>query len=227
MKKTEQRKKKILEFMKCEIATNGYPPTVREICKALDIKSTSTVHKDLSILAEQGFIKKDPSKTRALVVVDDNNSLENKTKEFIYAPPHNTSASSHEFKSEIAEIPLVGNISAGTPILAEENLEDFFPIPARYLGNGENFMLKVKGDSMIEVGILDGDFILVEQSSDAKNGDIVVAMIESFETEATVKTFYRENGRIRLQPENSSMKAMYFDNVKVIGHVKGVFRYFH
>lgn len=227
MKKTEQRQKKILEFMKCEIATNGYPPTVREICKALDIKSTSTVHKDLSILAEQGFIKKDPSKTRALVVVDDNNSLENKTKEFIYTPPHNTSASSHEFKSEIAEIPLVGNISAGTPILAEENLEDFFPIPARYLGSGENFMLKVKGDSMIEVGILDGDFILVEQSSDAKNGDIVVAMIESFETEATVKTFYRENGRIRLQPENSSMKAMYFDNVKVIGHVKGVFRYFH
>ena len=227
MKKTEQRQKKILEFMKCEIATNGYPPTVREICKALDIKSTSTVHKDLSILAEQGFIKKDPSKTRALVVVDDNNSLGNKTKEFIYAPPHNTSVSSHEFKSEIAEIPLVGNISAGTPILAEENLEDFFPIPARYLGNGENFMLKVKGDSMIEVGILDGDFILVEQSSDAKNGDIVVAMIESFETEATVKTFYRENGRIRLQPENSSMKAMYFDNVKVIGHVKGVFRYFH
>ena len=186
----KEREQKILDYMREEIRKKGYPPTVREICSALNIKSTSTAHKDISNLVKAGYIKKDPSHT------------------------------------EVIDIPVVGRIAAGTPILAEQNIEDSFPVPARFVGNNPNFMLTVRGESMIEAGIMDGDYILVEQQNTARNGDIVVAMVDGFESEATVKTFYREGDHIRLQPENSTMSPIIVNDVKILGKVRGVFRYF-
>ncbi len=221
MSKAKDRQENILSFMRNEVRVKGYPPTVREICSALGIKSTSTVHKDLAELTKAGFIKKDPAKPRALVILDADKETSSKSNF------SNVSSNFNEFSSEIVELPLLGNIAAGTPILAEETTTDVFPVPARYLGRGNNFMLKVKGDSMMEVGIYDGDLILVEDDKSVRNGDIVVAIIQSFESEATVKTYYKEpDGRIRLQPENSSMSPMYFDHVDIVGKVKGVFRFF-
>lgn len=215
----KEREQRILDYMKEEIRTKGYPPTVREICAALGIKSTSTAHKDIESLVKQGYLVKDPSKPRALMVVD---------------PGRNASSSDHPFsnvsaynRSDIVDIPIVGRVAAGTPILAEQNIEDTFPIPARYAASGTNYMLKVRGESMIEAGIMDGDLILVQQSDTADNGEIVVAMIDGFESEATVKTFYKENGHIRLQPENSSMSPIIVNDVKILGKVRGVFRYFN
>jgi repressor LexA len=216
MERLSQRERDILEYMKSEIREKGYPPTVREICNAVGIKSTSTAHKGLSTLVELGFIKKDPSKPRALMVVD--NSEEKDTAA--------TSNVQLNTTSEVVEIPVIGNIAAGTPILAEQNIEDSFPVPARFIGSNEMFMLNVRGESMIEAGIMDGDYILVEQQPTANNGDIVVAMIDGFESEATVKTFYKENGYIRLQPENSSMSPIIVNDVQILGKVRGVFRYF-
>lgn len=212
------REQKILNYMKEEIRTKGYPPTVREICAALNIKSTSTAHKDISNLEKQGYIRKDPSKPRALMLVDNGEtaSLSSESDSNI----NNVSA------TDVVEIPVIGRIAAGIPILAEQNIEDSFPVPARFIGQGNNFMLTVKGESMIEAGIMDGDYILVEQQSSARNGDIVVAMIDGFESEATVKTFYKESDHIRLQPENSSMSPIIVKDVKILGKVKGVFRYF-
>ncbi len=214
----KEREQKILNYMKEEIKTKGYPPTVREICSALNIKSTSTAHKDIESLVKQGFLVKDPSKPRALMVVD--TSGDSVTQENTYS---NVSSYS---RNDIVDIPVVGRVAAGTPILAEQNIEDTFPIPERYASKGNNYMLRVKGESMIEVGIMDGDLILVQQADTANNGEIVVAMIDGFESEATVKTFYRENGHIRLQPENSSMSPIIVNDVKILGKVKGVFRYF-
>lgn len=211
----KDREEKILNFMKSEIKTKGYPPTVREICTALGIKSTSTVHKDIASLVDQGYLKKDPSKPRALMVVDTDDSAS-----VVSAPPANV-----EEREDVVDIPIVGRVAAGTPILAEQNVEDTFPIPARY-ASGSNFMLRVRGESMINVGIMDGDLILVEQQNTARNGEIVVAMIDGFESEATVKTFYHEGDHIRLQPENDTMSPIIVKDVKVLGKVKGVFRYF-
>lgn len=213
MNKPKEREQRILEFMKHEIRTRGYPPTVREICAALNIKSTSTAHKDIANLVKQGFLKKDPSKPRALMVVEDDCT-------------EPVSLHSCTERQDIIDVPVVGRVAAGTPILAEQNIEDTFPVPARYAGRS-NFMLKVRGESMINAGIMDGDLILVEEQNTARNGEIVVAMIDGFESEATVKTFYRENGHIRLQPENDSMSPIIVKDVKVLGKVRGVFRYFN
>lgn len=217
MKKMKEREQKILQYMKQEIHKKGYPPTVREICNALDIKSTSTVHKDLEILVQEGYIKKDPSKPRALMIVDEHDE---KPASKEYSPSGGVE------RADVVDIPVIGQIAAGTPILAEENVQDSFPVPERFISGRTNFMLTVKGESMVEVGIMDGDYILVEQQNDADNGDIVVAMVDGFESEATVKTFYKEDGHIRLQPENSSMSPIIVKDVKILGKVKGVFRYF-
>lgn len=216
----KEREQRILDYMKNEIREKGYPPTVREICAALNIKSTSTAHKDIDSLVKQGYIKKDPSKPRALMIVD--NTPEASDINNAVPSSFNDSVS----HAEIVDIPVVGRIAAGTPILAEQNVEDSFPVPARFAGSGTNFMLTVKGESMIEAGIMDGDYILVEQQNTARNGDIVVAMVDGFESEATVKTFYKESDHIRLQPENSTMSPIIVKDAKILGKVKGVFRYF-
>ena len=215
MNRLKEREQKILDFMKSEIKTKGYPPTVREICTALGIKSTSTVHKDIASLVDQGFLKKDPSKPRALMVVDTEDHAATAAAE----ADHNIVAE----REDIADIPIVGRVAAGTPILAEQNIEDTFPVPARY-AKGNNFMLRVRGESMINVGIMDGDLILVEEQHTARNGEIVVAMIDGFESEATVKTFYHEGDHIRLQPENDTMDPIIVKDCTILGKVFGVFR---
>ena len=213
----KEREQKILDYMRAEIRAKGYPPTVREICSALNIKSTSTVHKDIDNLEKKGFIKKDPSKPRALMIVDQD------TPEDVSVMPPSVDITE---RTDIVDIPVVGRIAAGTPITAEQNIDDSFPVPARFVGSGTNFMLTVKGESMIEAGIMDGDYILVEQQNTARNGEIVVAMVDGFESEATVKTYYHEGDHIRLQPENSSMSPIIVKDVKILGKVRGVFRYF-
>lgn len=224
----KDREQKILDYMKAEIKQKGYPPTVREICSALDIKSTSTAHKDIANLVKQGYIKKDPSKPRALMIVDNSEDIAvHDSSDAVYdTGAGNVSDGVSHVREEVVDIPVVGRIAAGTPILAEQNIEDSFPVPARFAGNGTNFMLTVRGESMIEAGIMDGDYILVEQQQTARNGDIVVAMVDGFESEATVKTFYRESDHVRLQPENSTMSPIIVKDVKILGKVKGVFRYF-
>ena len=230
----KEREKKILEYMKAEIREKGYPPTVREICTALGIKSTSTVHKDLGNLEKEGFLKKDPARPRALLVVEDGFDQREAVRAASaagFAAVDGGAAADRTpvrevERADIIDVPLVGRIAAGTPILAEQNIEDSFPVPARFVGNGTTFMLTVRGESMIEAGIMDGDYILVEQCNTARNGDMVVAMVDGFESEATVKTFYREDDHIRLQPENSCMSPIIVKDVKILGKVKGVFRYF-
>ena len=219
MSQLKEREQKILSYMKEEIRTKGYPPTVREICAALGIKSTSTAHKDIESLVKQGYLVKDPSKPRALMVVDPVSGRQDNG-----AGQENGIS---QLRDDVIDIPVVGRVAAGTPILAEQNIEDTFPLPARYASSGTNFMLRVHGESMIEAGIMDGDLILVQQSETASNGEIVVAMIDGFESEATVKTFYKENGHIRLQPENSSMSPIIVKDVRILGKGKGVFRYFN
>lgn len=217
MDKLKEREHRILNYMKEEIRTKGYPPTVREICAAVGIKSTSTAHKDIENLVRQGYLVKDPSKPRALMVVE---PKVNKSQTAV-------SGSNVLEQAATIEIPVIGRVAAGTPILAEQNIEDTFPIPARYATGGTNYMLKVRGESMIEAGILDGDLILVQQQESAHNGEIVVAMIDGFESEATVKTYYHEGDHIRLQPENHTMSPILVKDVKILGKVKGVFRYFN
>ena len=216
MDKLKDRERKILNYMKEEIKTKGYPPTVREICTAIGIKSTSTAHKDIESLVRQGYLVKDPSKPRALMVVDPHADKK--------APAENNTEVLE--RSDVVDIPVVGRVAAGTPILAEQNIEDTFPVPARYAAGGTSYMLRVRGESMIEAGIMDGDLILVQQQDTARNGEIVVAMIDGFESEATVKTFYHEGDHIRLQPENQTMSPIIVKDVKILGKVKGVFRYF-
>ena len=214
MSKQQEREQKILSFMRKELKAKGYPPTVREIGTALGIKSTSTVHKDIASLVEQGYLKKDPAKPRALMLVD--SDTPDTAGEI-----SNVSSS----REDVVDVPVVGNVAAGTPILAEENIEDTFPVPAGFV-KGDSFMLKVRGESMVNAGIMDGDLILVQQQNTAYNGEIVVAMVDGdFESEATVKTFYREDGHVRLQPENDTMDPIIVDDAKILGKVKGVFRY--
>ncbi len=215
----KEREQRILNYMKEEIKAKGYPPTVREICSALNIKSTSTAHKDIESLVKQGYLVKDPSKPRALMVVDPASGKK--------VEKESVTESNIQEREDIIDIPVIGRVAAGTPILAEQNVEDTFPVPARFATGGTNYMLRVKGESMIEAGIMDGDLILVQQTETARNGEMVVAMIDGFESEATVKTFYNEGEYIRLQPENSSMSPIIVKDVKILGKVKGVFRYFN
>ena len=218
----KEREQRILDYMKGEIRTKGYPPTVREICAALGIKSTSTVHKDIENLVRQGYLVKDPSKPRALMVVDPAEKSGH-----VNAASAKSDANVSAFpESEIAEIPIVGRVAAGTPILAEENIEGSFPVPARFAGKGSAFMLRVRGESMIEAGIMDGDLILVQQTREANNGEIVVAMIDGFESEATVKTFYKEDGHFRLQPENDSLAPIITDEVAILGKLVSLIRHY-
>ena len=211
MKKSEQRQQDILNFMKKNIAEKGYSPTVREICAALKVKSTSTVHSDIKVLEQQGLVKKDPAKPRTVFPVDMNINQTTLLDDI-----------------NIVSVPVVGNVAAGEPILAEQNIVDEMPIPARFVGTGTNFILNVHGDSMINIGINDGDFLIVQESNDARNGEIVVAIVnDGFESGATVKRFYKENDHIRLQPENDSMDPIIARDVTVVGKVRGVFRYFN
>lgn len=215
MKKCDERQDRILAYMKETILQRGFPPTVREICSALNIKSTSTVFKDLNTLEQKGLIKKDPSKPRALVVTDCDSTVDVSAKEQLTIDDSNTTL-----------IPIIGRVAAGEPILAEQNVEEYIPFPSRFLGRGNNFILSVHGNSMINCGINDGDYIIVREEHEARNGDIVVAMIEGdYEAEATVKRFYREDGHIRLQPENDEMEPIIVPTCTIIGKVQGVYRY--
>lgn len=219
MEALKDRERKILTYMKDEIKKKGYPPTVREMCNALGIKSTSTTHKDLENLEMKGYIKKDPAKPRALMIIDPETGKSFGESEA--AEP----AKVQTERADVVDVPVIGRIAAGTPILAEQNVDDTIPVPARFLPKGNSFMLTVRGESMVEAGIMDGDYILVHQQNTANNGDIVVAMVDGFESEATVKTFYKEKGHIRLQPENQNMSPIIVSDVKILGLVKGVFRY--
>lgn len=191
----------VLSFIKKEIVKKGYPPSVREICDAVKLKSTSTVHGHLERLERKGYIRRDPTKPRAIEVLDDSSSIIT--------------------KKEMVELPVVGKVTAGFPILAEENIEDTFPVPVDFVGNSEAFMLIVKGDSMINAGIFDGDFVIVRQQKVAKNGDIVVALLND---EATIKTFYKEKDYFRLQPENPYLMPIIVKELSILGKVIGVFR---
>lgn len=189
------KQQEILDFLKKEILTKGYPPAVREICEAVHLKSTSSVHSHLETLEKNGYIRRDPTKPRAIEIIDDSfNYLRTET--------------------EIASIPVIGTVAAGQPLLAVENVTDYFPFPADLLPNAETFILKVKGDSMINMGIYDGDYLIVEKKNTAKNGDIVVALVED---SATVKRFYKEDGHYRLQPENDYMEPIIVDHVEILG----------
>ena len=179
--KISSKQKEILEYIKQEILNKGYPPAVREICEAVNLKSTSSVHSHLETLEKNGYIRRDPTKPRAIEIIDDSFNLT---------------------RREVVNVPMVGSVAAGQPILAVENITSYFPIPAEFMPNAESFMLRVKGESMINAGIFDGDNVLVKRQSTASNGDIVVALVDD---SATVKTFYKEDGYYRLQPENDSM----------------------
>lgn len=200
--KISAKQQEILEYIKQEILHKGYPPAVREICEAVHLRSTSSVHAHLETLENKGYIRRDATKPRAIEIVDDQFNLT---------------------RRELVNVPIVGQVAAGQPILAEENIEDYFPIPAGMMPNKESFMLKVKGESMINAGILDGDLILVQQQTTAENGDKVVALIDD---SATVKTYYKEDGHYRLQPENDYMDPIIVDEVSILGKVFGVFRIF-
>ena len=201
--KITPKQQEILDFIKQEIIRRGYPPAVREICEAVSLKSTSSVHSHLETLEKNGYIRRDPTKPRAIEIVDDQFNLT---------------------RRETVNVPIIGTVAAGQPILAAENIENYFPIPSEYMPNRQSFMLRVKGTSMINIGINDGDLVLVQQQKDAENGDIVVALLDD---SATVKTFYREKGHVRLQPENDSMDPIIVeDQLEILGKVFGVFRLF-
>ena len=214
-KELTTRQKQILRFITKEIKNNGYAPSVREIGKAVGLSSTATVHCYLKKLEELGYIKKETQKGRTLRILKKEDALYDPTR--IGKEP----AKAFYNKKELVYIPVVGKITAGSPILAVENITDTFPIPLEFVGNGQSFMLKVRGESMIEAGILDGDLILVRRQNVAENGQIVVALIGD---EATVKTFYKEKDYIRLQPENSSMDPIIVPDCQILGKVIGVFR---
>ncbi len=201
-RKISDKQQQILDFMKDEILTKGYPPSVREICEAVHLKSTSSVHSHLETLEKYGYIRRDPTKPRAIEIVDDGFQM---------------------VRRETSSIPIIGTVAAGQPIFAQQNIEGYFPIPADFIpsGTGDTFVLKVKGESMINIGIFDGDQIFVQQCSNVRNGDIVVALVDD---SATVKTFYKENGHIRLQPENDTMDPIIVQDCKILGKVFGVFR---
>ncbi len=213
--KISAKQREILEFIKSEILQRGYPPAVREICEAVQLKSTSSVHSHLETLEKNGYIRRDPTKPRAIEIMDD---------EFQAVRTGTVENVSNSAPTEMVNIPIVGTVAAGQPILAQENIESYFPMPVHMVPNAETFVLKVKGDSMINVGIYDGDSIFVEKCETARNGDMVVALVED---SATVKTFYKENGHYRLQPENDTMDPIIVDECQVLGKVFGVFRLCH
>lgn len=199
--KISAKQQEILEYIKDEILHKGYPPAVREICQAVNLKSTSSVHSHLETLEKNGYIRRDPTKPRAIEIMDDTFNLN---------------------RREMVNVPILGNVAAGEPLFAEENIEDYFPIPAEMVPNSEVFMLHVRGESMTNVGILDGDNVLVQQQSTAKDGEMVVALVED---SATVKTFYKEDGYIRLQPENDTMEPIIVPDCQILGKVFGIFRF--
>ena len=199
--KISQKQLEILEYIKSEILRVGYPPAVREICDAVHLKSTSSVHSHLETLEKNGYIRRDPTKPRAIEIMDDEFNLT---------------------RREMSHVPIVGQVAAGEPILAEQNILDYFSIPVEFMPNNESFLLKVKGESMINAGILDGDFVLVEKRPTASNGEMVVALVDD---SATVKTFYKEDGHYRLQPENDDMDPIIVENCEIVGKVFGVFRF--
>ena len=198
--KISAKQMEILEYIKQEILRKGYPPAVREICEAVHLKSTSSVHSHLETLEKNGYIRRDPTKPRAIEIIDDTFNLN---------------------RREVVNIPMIGQVAAGQPILAEENIENYFPVPAEFVPNQNVFMLHVRGESMINAGIFDGDYILVKQQPTASNGDMVVALVDD---SATVKTYYKEDGHYRLQPENDTMEPIIVDDVSIIGEVFGVLR---
>ena len=199
--KISSKQREILEYIKQEILNKGYPPAVREICEAVHLKSTSSVHSHLETLEKNGYIRRDPTKPRAIEIIDDNFNLT---------------------RREVVNVPMMGRVAAGQPLLAVENIENYFPIPTEFMPNAETFMLKVKGDSMINAGIFNGDKILVQKQSDAQNGDIVVALVDD---SATVKTFYKEDGHFRLQPENDTMDPIIVNECSILGKVFGIMRF--
>ncbi|MEY8333815.1 transcriptional repressor LexA [Lachnospiraceae bacterium 47-T17] len=200
-KKISDKQREILEYIKHEILQRGYPPAVREICEAVHLKSTSSVHSHLETLEKNGYIRRDPTKPRAIEILDDEFNLT---------------------RREVVNVPIIGQVAAGAPILAEQNILDYFPIPVEYMPNSESFMLKVKGESMINAGILNGDTVLVQRQSTAKNGEMVVALLDD---SATVKTFYKEDGHYRLQPENDTMSPIIVEDCEILGKVFGVLRF--
>lgn len=201
--KISKKQQEILDYIKNEILNRGFPPAVREICEAVNLKSTSSVHSHLEALEKNGYIRRDATKPRAIEIIDDNFNL---------------------VRREVVNVPLIGTVAAGQPVLAVENIENYFPVPAEYMPNEQTFMLRVKGDSMINAGIFDGDQVLVKQQPTADNGDIVVALVEDC---ATVKTFYKEKGYYRLQPENDNLDPIIIHgDLQILGKVFGVFRFY-
>ena len=201
--KISKKQEEILEYIKAQILERGFPPAVREICEAVDLKSTSSVHSHLETLEKNGYIRRDSTKPRAIEILDDTFNLT---------------------RREVTNVPLLGNVAAGEPILAQEHIQNYFPIPMEMLPNKQTFLLRVKGESMVNAGIFDGDLVLVQEEHPADNGDMVVALIDDG---ATVKTFYKENGYVRLQPENDFMDPIIVTEVSILGKVIGVFRFFN
>ena len=199
--KISKKQLEILEYIKEQILSRGYPPAVREICEAVNLKSTSSVHSHLETLEKNGYIRRDPTKPRAIEIIDDTFNLT---------------------RREMVQVPIIGYVAAGEPLLAQENIQDYFPIPVDFMPNKDTFMLEVKGESMINAGILNGDYVLVEKDCIAQNGDMVVVLVEDG---ATVKTFYKEEGVYRLQPENDFMAPIIVEQVEILGKVIGVFRF--
>jgi repressor LexA len=202
-----ERQRAILDYLRGFVDEHGYPPTVREIGEAVGLRSPSTVHAHLAQLERAGLLRRDPTKPRALELTDRRRHAE-------------------EAAADVHRLPLVGQIAAGGPLLADQNIEDYVAVPEPLSRGGEEFLLRVKGDSMVDAGILDGDFVVVQRRQDARNGEIVVALAGDDESadEATVKRFFREDGRVRLQPENNALEPIYADHVQILGKVIGVFR---
>ena len=199
--KISAKQQEILEYIKSQILERGFPPAVRDICEAVHLKSTSSVHSHLETLEKNGYIRRDPTKPRAIEILDDSFNFT---------------------RREMVNVPIVGRVAAGEPLLAEQNIEEYFPIPMDFMPNKQTFMLKVKGESMINAGILDGDYVLVEERKTAHNGEMIVALVDD---SATVKTFYKEEGIIRLQPENDTMDPIIVPDCVILGKVIGVFRF--
>jgi len=198
--KISAKQKEILDYIKSQIMSKGYPPSVRDICEAVHLKSTSSVHSHLATLERNGYIRRDPTKPRAIEILDD---------------------AFNNCRCEVTSIPIVGRVAAGEPLLAVENIEDYFPVPTQDLPNKDIFMLVVRGESMVNIGILDGDQIIVERTDTAENGDVVVALLDD---SATVKRFYKEKGKYRLQPENDFMEPIITNELKILGKVIGLYR---
>ena len=198
--KISDKQRQILEYIKSEILEKGYPPAVRDICQAVNLKSTSSVHAHLETLEKNGYIRRDQTKPRAIEILDEDFNLN---------------------RREVTNIPLIGTVAAGQPILAQQNIENYFPMPVEMAPNSQCFALRVQGDSMINIGINDGDYVFVKETNSAKNGDLVVALVDD---SATVKYFYKENGHIRLQPQNDDMEPIIVQDCKILGQVFGVFR---